>query len=124
MSTEENTHECSVVARSEETKQYSCGHDGPAEYAHILSGVTYEVDHTKVDQSKCGQCHLDEIESLITQCAKCKKNILPGHGCIMYEQDLCCLAVACGPGPMGHMPGVWDGQQFIDAFAAGTARLL
>jgi hypothetical protein len=119
------TKTCSILPRSEEKKLYACGHEGPALWDFNLFGNKHKVIDEKVkDSGKCGQCHLDELSPQLTQCARCGVAIGPGQGCIMYENDLCCLSLDCGPGPIYAMPGIWDGQQFVDRITAGTVRLM
>lgn len=121
----EKTGTCVLIPNTSEVKHYGCGHDGPTKWGFDLFGKKFNVsDERLLDAGKCGQCHLDELVPQLTQCAKCETPILPGQACIIYEAELCCLGLDCGPGPAFAMPGIWDGKNFVDGITAGTVRVI
>ena len=118
--TEKDTTTCSVSPRTEEVKQYACGHKGPVLWDFLLFGNIHKINDDLVKNSgKCGQCHLDEIVPTLAQCAKCKVAISPDQDCIQYDGELCCLKREHGDLFAG-VPGIWDGKQFVDGVVAGT----
>jgi len=114
-----------VVPEGDETATYACGHEGPARYAHEIFGRTLRLrDEVLAKRDKCAQCLLDEVTDGATKCARCGTPIFKGQDCIMYDDGVCCLSTACGPGPIAAMPGIWDGERFVDGFAAGTITVI
>lgn len=113
-----------VVNESEERAQFACGHEGAARFAHSIFGRVYlPRENVLADREKCGACLLAAATEGITRCARCERPIFKGEDCIMYSYGLCCLSTNCGTGPLGDMPGIWDGERFVDGITAGTVKL-
>lgn len=119
--TEKHTKDCSVVPVGNEMRFYPCWHEGPVKWYHFIFGHKLEPRDELLDEfPTCPQCMLEEIRPKLGQCVRCGVPLMPGDACIMYGTDLCCLGVECGPGPAYAMPGIWDGEQYIDGVTAGT----
>ena len=114
-----------VLPKGEAKVTYGCGHVSWADFSHEIFGLEFLIRPEAVrDRKLCGQCLLEKAIVGVTRCARCGVPIFPGQDCIMYGPELCCLAVACGPGPVGDTPGVWDGKRFVDGITAGTVTIL
>lgn len=114
---------CRVVALGDEIVEFACGHSGPAEFKHDLNGHEYRIVQEILDsQQLCGECYLEKALDGATFCARCGRPIFKGQDCIDYDGEICCLSVGCGPGPVAYMPGIWDGERFVDGIIAGTVR--
>lgn len=114
-----------VIPKSEWKRLFECGHVGWQKFSHSIFGQERELQGEIIEsKEKCGECLLDQATDDITQCARCQATIFKGESCFVYDGELCCISRACGPGPKGHMPYVWDGQWVINGVAAGTVRTL
>ena len=122
--TDKTKHQNLVLPQSDEKKTWDCGHEGPTDWHISLSGRKLKpTDETK-ESEKCPDCQLKDLEPKLTHCKKCGHGILPGESCIVYNDvGVCCMSVKCGPGPMGGLPGTWDGEKYIDGFKTGAIRM-
>lgn len=120
-----SSKDCRVVPKGDRKADYKCGHVSWAEFSHELFGREIDLlPEVIASREKCGECLLDQVTEGITKCVRCGEPIFKGSSCIMYGDDLCCLSVSCGPGPIYAMPGVWDGEKFVDGILAGTVKVL
>jgi hypothetical protein len=119
MSETSQQEESSVFSRSEETRKYQCGHEGPKLWSLKLFGNIHPVpDEVIAKTYKCGQCHLDEALPMLTQCADCRVAISPGQQCVLQHLEggdkIFCLSTKCGPSMISlGTPGRWNGERFI-----------
>ena len=122
MSDTESQH--SVILTSEEIVLFGCGHEGPATYEHELFSRRFKVDpEVLMNRDRCGQCHLDDTTSTITQCSVCGRPIFKRQDCLNDKGKIICLRRDCSIGPMGIDPGVWDGERWIHGIQAGTFKI-
>jgi hypothetical protein len=113
-----------VLPQSDEKKTYGCGHEGPVDWHISLSGRELKPTQDTKAVAKCPQCLVDELGPKLTHCKKCGHGILPGEDCIVYKDvGICCMSLNCGPGPLGGLPGTWDGEKYIDGFKTGAIRM-
>lgn len=114
-----------VVPKGDAKATFACGHTSWAAFSLILLDKDCGLNPVVFEKKeRCADCLLAHAVATTTACARCGDLIFQGMDCIVYGADLCCLKTACGPGPMGHMPGVWDGTRFVDGITAGTVRVL
>ncbi len=108
------TTESCVVSRSETTRTYPCGHEGPSLWSLKLFGNIHPVPNAAIATTdKCGQCHLESALPQLTQCAECGVAIRPKQPCFREANTIRCASKNCSTGPNGGaQSGKWTGTAF------------
>lgn len=114
--------DCQLIANTTEEVTFACGHRWAIDYSVIICGVRFDPKAAARDQREnCPTCNLKTAVLGATRCGHCNGPIFKGADCIVYDDGkVSCLRTDCGPGPMGHMPGVWDGDRYVNGLIAGT----
>ena len=126
--------EIKLVDCSKETRQFSCGHEGPISFNYDIYGDHIETDKESLSQSeKCGDCIVAEMKKDIIQCCFCGQPIFPGSQVALYGggkgirkkwttkhkgSAIGCMAWECCPSG-GFFGGIWTGETVNSPFNVG-----